>query len=209
MSPLHGEGRRFESVIEYQLDIINNRNRSSQLLSFIQYLNESIRSAQEGESEIVHHLTPTKFSKFHHMSHFGTKQAAREAIKNKDEYFDKHDEPHEIDHSKIYHHAARIKLGNVAHIKDDGENHEPQGTSHSLHAAGHITNAQREQHKKLGHGLTNKHVADTLRKNNIHTVAYTNTREHKGSTSYMITHPSQVRPIKQTGKHAKLNLTKD
>jgi hypothetical protein len=145
------------------------------MLSFIQYLNESIRSAQEGESEIVHHLTPTKFSKFHHMSHFGTKQAAREAIKGKDEYFDKHDEPHEIDHSKIYHHAARIKLGNVAHIKDDGENH----------------------------------VADTLRKNNIHTVAYTNTREHKGSTSYMITHPSQVRPIKQTGKHAKLNLTKD
>ena len=59
------------------------------MLSFIQYLNESIRSAQEGESEIVHHLTPTKFSKFHHMSHFGTKQAAREAIKNKDEYFDK------------------------------------------------------------------------------------------------------------------------
>ena len=178
------------------------------MLSFIQYLDESFRSAEEGESEIVHHLTPAKFSKFHPMSHFGTPPAARTVVKNKEEHFDKQGEPHDIDHSKIYHHAVRIKLGNVAHIEDDGENHTPEGMSRALHAAGHITDAQRSVHEKLDGRLTNKHVAATLRKNNIHTVAYKNAREDKGSTSYAITHHSQVRGVRVTGKHAKLNLTK-
>jgi len=179
------------------------------MLSFLQYLDESTRDAQEDESEIVHHLSPFKFKKFKPLSHFGTRQAAREIIKTRDEYFDEEGEPYDLDPSKIYHYAAKIKLGNIAEIEDDGEDHNPQTISYALHRAGHITDSQRNEHEKLGDELTNQHVVKALRENDIQTVSYKNAREDKGSTSYMITHPSQVRVIRQTGKYSKLNLDKE
>ena len=177
------------------------------MLNFKLFLESAEYKAKKGESEVVHHLTTSDFktNEFKPLSHFGTKEAARNVVKSKAEIMGK--EPENV---KAKHHAVRIKLGKVAWIKDQGDDHSPQSLSRVLHKAGHITKQQREKHASLGRKLTHGRIADDLRKNGIHTLAYKNRVEDRGSTSYMITHSSQVRHLKSTeaDKSAKVNWKK-
>ena len=173
--------------------------------SFLLFLESEEYRAKEGESEVVHHLTTKNFdpNSFRPLSHFGTKKAARDVIKNRVEL--ETDKP--IEKTKPKHHAVRLSLGNVVTVKDNGDYHSPAAFSKSLHKAGHLDAKQAAAHERLGHNLTNKRIASDLRKNGIHTIKYKNNIEDPGSTSYMITHPSQVRPLRSTkpGQTAKVN----
>ena len=177
--------------------------------TFQEHLEESTYHAKEDESEIVHHLTSHKFDKFRPLSHFGSKGASREVMGQKEYDYDKDDNEVPIDRKKLQHHVVRIKLGKVAHIDDHGgEHNSPSDLSHTLHGHGHITPEQHKNHLELAKQgkLTNDHIAKTLRSNGIHTLAYKNEVEDRGSTSYMITHHSQVRHLRTPGKNAKVNF---
>jgi hypothetical protein len=174
------------------------------MLSFKKFVEESKEyKAQEGESVVLHHLTPNRFNptEFHPLSHFGTATAARDLIRQRREFDDLGD-------ADVHHHAVRIKLGKVVHIPDSQGDHSPDELSHMLVRAGHITPEQHSEHMKLKKDLDYSHVAKSLRNNGIHTLSYENIYEDPGSTSYMITDKSQVRPLRSSKGAAKVNPNK-
>jgi hypothetical protein len=175
------------------------------MLSFKKFIEESKEyKAQEGESEVLHHLSPYKFAgtDFRPLSHFGTANASRDLVRNRKMSGDLGTG------DEVHHHAVRIKLGKVAHLPDFEGDHTPHDLNNMLLRAGHITQQQHQQNKVLKGDLTFKHVAKSLRKNGIHTLSYENVFEDPGSTSYMITHHSQVRPLRSSKGAARVNPNK-
>jgi len=162
--------------------------------SFFEYLLEKAEyQAQPDESEVVHHASDHDFTEFHPLSHFGTSNAARaRAVFN----IVTASRPKNL-------YTARIKLGKVAHIVDDGNDHTPEYILHGLHDAGHITS---NHYDKTFEKMKNtpsvegrkKIVLDTLKKRKINTIIYKNRIEDPGSNSYIITHPSQVRILSRS-----------
>jgi hypothetical protein len=164
------------------------------MLSFSEFLLEKAEyNAQEGESSVVHHASDQDFDQFRPLSHFGTANAARaRAVSNSSNA----SQPKNL-------YTARIKLGKVAHIVDNGDNHSPESILHGLHMAGHVTAAHYDKYydkmrSATSHADKTKIVLDVLKKRKINTIAYKNRVEDPGSRSYMITHPSQVRLIRKT-----------
>lgn len=159
---------------------------------------ESTYKAQDGESEIVHHVSPHNFNEFKPLSHFGSHEAARDIgrqIKSDTENFTQdgfgYKKPED---GKLKYYSARIKLGNVAHVSDTQEDHIP-AISHELHTNGHIS---KEDHEHIKGNPTKENLLHILKKNNINTISYNNEFEgNKPSKSYMITHHSQVRVLKK------------
>lgn len=158
--------------------------------SFREFLGENVAwRQQDGESEIVHHVTHNSFSKFLPFSHFGSHGAAR-AVGS--------DKRISNDDISMRHIAARIKLGNVAHIKDT-PHHDGHSIAKLLHDAGHFSDNDMRDFNQTG---LDRHefIKKRLKQKGINTLAYKNEYEDKGSTSYMITHPSQVRVLRKTKK---------
>lgn len=165
------------------------------LKSFMEYLLEKAEyRADDGESEVVHHSSDTDFSSFHPLSHFGSPAAARaRAVSSKNASAE---EPKHL-------YSARLKLGRTVSISDDGEDHKPASILHSLHKAGHIS-----AHHYLGYDDKmraasdeegrKKILLDILKKRKIDTIRYKNDVEDAGSTSYIITHPKQVRLLRKS-----------
>jgi hypothetical protein len=162
----------------------------------------------KNDSDVVYHSSPTNDTqRFHPLTHFGTQRAARARASEVRDL-----EGLDINH-EYHHYAVRLRLGNVAHIEDSAE-HSPLDILHGLHSAGHITKNEKNQAERdmerANNGTHPIHPHDhdvlmgLLKKKNIHTLSYTNHHEHRGSTSYMITDPKQVRILKH-GK-SKLNL---
>ena len=172
-------------------------------------------AAKEGESEVVHHYTKTDVNSFMPFSHFGTHQAARERAASM-----------EFDPGKSQVHSVRIKLGNTVHIPDLG-GHYPEEIASGLREHGHITDED-HQHLKTKFATFNQqlekptrddrswlhpeqqakasYLAHYLRnKKGIHTISYENDQEDEGSTSYMITHHSQVRKLRKSSS-PKINI---
>ena len=156
------------------------------------FLESAEYKAQDGESEIVHHVSPHDFNEFRPLSHFGTKHAARHrAIDMRDNYNTNSDENYK---HPMHYYSSRIKLGNVAQIDDESEHH-PHEIANSLLSNGHITD---EEHKHiLSDKEGTKPLLDILKKKNIHSLSYENGHEDAGSASYIITHPDQVRILKK------------
>jgi hypothetical protein len=183
------------------------------MISFKQFIEEDKRyKAQEGESEVLHHLSPNKFdpNDFRPLSHFGTAAASRDLIGQRRDFLAQYPDPNGgPNYDDVHHHAIRIKLGKVVHLPDvEGADHTPNVLSHLLHDEGHITPEQHKEHLNLKRDLKFDHIANTLRKNGIHTLSYTNTSEDPGSKSYMITDKSQVRPLRSSKGSAMINPSK-
>jgi hypothetical protein len=167
---------------------------------------ESTYKAQDGESEILHHVSPHNFNEFKPFSHFGSKATVRHFKNN---YL-------ENDTKTSY--SVRLKLGNIAHVEEDesGEHH-PINLINQLRLAGHITN---QEHNTLHNIYKNSlegnhkerrqksidhfdHLSKWLNNKGIHTISYNNVGEidshqtEKDRKSYIITHPSQVRILKK------------
>lgn len=161
--------------------------------SFKEFVYEAARwhIRHQNDSEVVHHATNADFDgNFRPFSHFGSSKAARAAS------VDKPSDQHHI-------YAARIRLGNVAHIPDTDGSHSPKSIVNLLHYAGHITDAERNDvHSKIAstedEDAKVAHVVNLLKKKNIDTLSYTNCIEDSGSRSYMITDPKQVRVLRKT-----------
>jgi hypothetical protein len=162
------------------------------MLSFLEYntLDESRYQPREGESEILHHVStsPKNFNIFRPMSHFGDADAAR--------HFGKYSyTPH--------HYAVRIKLGRVHELSDSsdspdfnnggGSNHNPQMIANILHHEGIMSF---EDYDNPKHTQSHAAIARYIRSRGIDTLKYKNNEE--GGTSYIITHPNQVRVLKQS-----------
>lgn len=163
------------------------------MLTFIQFITEKAEyKAQEGETSVVHHASDQDFTEFRPLSHFGTASAARARAVS----LGKTHEP-----KKLY--TARIRTGNVVRIGDDAENHTPASILHSLHKAGHVSighyiKMDDKMRAASSEGERTKLLTDFLKRRKINTITYKNRVEDPGSTSYIITHPSQVRLLRKT-----------
>ncbi len=164
------------------------------MLSFSEFLLEKAEyNAQEGESSVVHHASDQDFDQFRPLSHFGTANAARARAVSVGQ---SSKEPKNL-------YSARIRTGNVVRIGDDTENHTPASILHSLHKAGHVTvshyiKMDDKMRAASSEGERSKILTDFLKKRKINTIAYKNRVEDPGSTSYIITHPNQVRLLRKT-----------
>lgn len=164
------------------------------MLSFKDFINESLEYLPKtGESEVVHHSSDKSFPSFNPLSHFGTANAARARAVSSGQ------SPKDSKH--LY--SARLNLGNVVNMGDDGENHTPHGILHSLHKAGHITvNNYLNMRNKMSAAENDESRKDMLvkylKRRKIDTIRYKNRVEDPGSTSYIITHPKQVRILRKS-----------
>jgi hypothetical protein len=166
---------------------------------------------REGESDVVYHATQHDFDNFKPLSHFGTNRAARARVSTKWYRFPdgKKEAPHP--NSKFNTFAARLKLGNVVHL-DDLKHHTAKEYIDGLHKAGHLSDLEAKSHHNILWFKKNpeeqqQHVLGVLKEKGIDTIAYKNEYEHRGSQSYIITDPNQVRILHKT-KGSKLNVTK-
>ena len=152
-------------------------------------------SGTDGESEVVHHVTPHRFSEFNPLSHFGTKKAAgaRAFALATDYHYGK---PHaDAKYNAI---AARLKLGNVVDIADTGT-HTAKDIAHSLCRKRIISPDERDEVLDAGFDRESDAVLlAILKDHNINTLRYENEIEHPGSISYIITDPAQVRILKRS-----------
>lgn len=164
---------------------------------FVELLEAKEWKAQEGESEILHHVTDQNFDNFRPFSHFGDKHQARGVVARR---------------KNLIHHSVRLKLGNVAHLEHDDYDHTPHAIVDSLHDYGHITS---DDHSHILSQLgkesdwstrhtehSNVHrqfdtLSKFLNKKGIDTITYPNEGEGKGGLSYMITRPDQVRTLRK------------
>lgn len=164
------------------------------MLSFAEFLLERAEyRSQDGESDVVHHASSHDFDEFRPLSHFGTASAARARAVTPGS------DPREAKH--LY--SARIRTGNVVRIGDDSKNHTPSSLLHSLHKAGHISvnnyiKLDDKMRASSDDGERSKILLDHLKRRKINTISYKNTVEDPGSTSYIITHPKQVRILRKT-----------
>lgn len=167
------------------------------MLSFIQFINESSYQPREDEEDsiVVHHSSPNKFGKFRPISHFGTRNAARERAFNL-----KHTDGR-TDKDEMHGYTVRLKKGNTLHfqpMEDDDDEQTVHSLTDTLHKHGHINKDQRDDvHSKKNNIHAAKALGKHLNSNGIHTISYTNRNEDRGSTSYVATHPSQVRVLKR------------
>lgn len=147
---------------------------------------------RSGESEIVHHISKTDkdiSGHFYPLSHFGTANAVRAVATG----------VHESKPQRIY--SVRIKLGNVVHLNTDPGSHTAYEIVRLLHHERHITKREADelQDHMDGHADCDSALSHQLAvKHKINTISYTNGFEHPGSTSYIITHPSQVRVLRSS-----------
>lgn len=153
--------------------------------TFKRFIIEIVYKPEKHESELLYHISPHDIESFNHLSHFGTKIAARQR-------------GHEKGYTKLHQYTVRLKLGNVKNIDDTGSN-EPYDIVDSLYNNGHIS---KDEHANLRNTFDEyepethaKKLSLFLRKKNIHTLSYINDFEDRGKKSYIITHPSQVRII--------------
>lgn len=159
---------------------------------------ESKYQAQDEESELVHHVSSHEFSEFKPLSHFGSREVARDighAIYRDTKGFTQdgfgYKKPPD---GKLKYYSARIKLGNTVHISDVVEDYPP-AISGELHNHGHIS---KEDHDYVQKNPNKESLLHVLKKNNINTISYDNEFEgDKPSKSYIITHQSQVRILKK------------
>jgi len=194
------------------------------MLTFKQ-LNES-RDYQrkEGESKVLHHVTPVAFNKFKPMSHFGTANAARAVAADKFNMEKTNDlrmnRPiksltKKVNKTKFYSHSVRLKLGKVAHISDyEGSQHSPSRVvdlliKHKVLPIKATNSLLKKSHDHLNGGppLTHNHIAKALNAHGIDTLKYKNHYEDEGKMSYIITRPDQVRTLRKKSK-SNLNLKK-
>ena len=184
------------------------------MLTFRQLREKLEYRKQEGESHLLHHITPHEFDSFKPMSHFGTHDAARARAS----FLAKHELPSSSDSShekytgspeifnkrqketKFNIYSTRLKLGKVIDVPDIAED-RPSKLLDMLSKHKHIPHETVVEltKKSLGHGgLTHEHIAKALNKHGIDTLRYKNKWEDPGKTSYMITRPDQVRVLRKT-----------
>lgn len=161
--------------------------------SFLEHLFEKAEyAAQDGESAVVHHASPSDFDQFKPLSHFGTANAARARAVSVGQ------SPEEKKH--LY--SARLKLGKTVRIGDSLRNHKAMDIALSLHQAGHMNHkgytGMRDKMKTMEEPERQKHLVSYLKKRKIDTIQYRNGVEDPGSTSYIITHPKQVRLLRKS-----------
>ena len=159
--------------------------------------------ADDDESEVVHHVTPHKFSEFNPLSHFGTKKAAgARAFALATDY--EYGKPKKDNVFNAL--AARLRLGNVVDI-DDTNTHTAWDIAKSLCRRNIISKEDRDVVPKEPGPAADKILLNILKVYAIDTLRYTNDIEDPGSTSYIITDPSQVRILKRSN-NAKINFEK-
>ena len=159
--------------------------------------------ADDDESEVVHHVTPHKFSEFNPLSHFGTKKAAgARAFALATDY--EYGKPKKDNVFNAL--AARLRLGNVVDI-DDTNTHTAWDIAKSLCRKNIISKEDRDAVPKESGPEADKILLNILKVYAIDTLRYTNDIEDPGSTSYIITDPSQVRILKRSN-NAKINFEK-
>ena len=159
--------------------------------------------ADDDESEVVHHVTPHKFSEFNPLSHFGTKKAAgARAFALATDY--EYGKPKKDNVFNAL--AARLRLGNVVDI-DDTNTHTAWDIAKSLCRRNIISKEDRDAVPKESGPAADKILLNILKVYAIDTLRYTNDIEDPGSTSYIITDPSQVRILKRSN-NAKINFEK-
>lgn len=162
--------------------------------TFKEFLREKAEyGTQEGEGPVVHHASDQDFKEFRPLSHFGSADAARARAVT---IGSASSEPKHL-------YTARIRTGNVARIGDDAANHTPASILHSLHKAGHINvssyiKTDDKMRAASDEGERSKILLDVLKRKKINTIAYKNRVEDPGKTSYIITHPKQVRLLRKT-----------
>ena len=159
--------------------------------------------ADDDESEVVHHVTPHKFSEFNPLSHFGTKKAAgARAFALATDY--EYGKPKKDNVFNAL--ATRLRLGNVVDI-DDTNTHTAWDIAKSLCRRNIISKEDRDVVPKEPGPAADKILLNILKVYAIDTLRYTNDIEDPGSTSYIITDPSQVRILKRSN-NAKINFEK-
>jgi len=170
--------------------------------TFKQFMAESKLAARKGESELVHHTASASFNKFKPMAHLGTANAARaRAVTKLYGSYKNINNPHPVNH-----YVGRIKLGKTMTIQDTGADHE-YDILDALVRKKHAKQSHVDNFKKKNFGYKDypARVAKFVRSKGVHTIKYKNEYEDPGSTSYIITHPKQVRLIRKK-KNALINL---
>jgi len=152
------------------------------------YFFESSYNKLDGESEVLHHVTPYRFKFFKPLSHFGSPTAARQIGLERKSY---------TNHKNFYYHTARINLGNVVHIHDNGDS-QAHDLADMLHHGGYFNDQEHNEVTRHEYGSKKSANAllDNLKRKNIHTLSYDNQWEDHGHKSYIITHPNQVRVLR-------------
>lgn len=153
--------------------------------------------AEDGEHpDLLYHFSRNPEIKgFHPLSHFGTKAASRQIANGYDDHPTK--SVFKREGRSIY--ANRIKLGNTFRTEDIMGHSAEELSRHLYHKGlfnrseyhGVLSNIQDEEHDHK----KNEVLAHAIRSKGVDTLWYKNKKEDPGSTSYMITHPSQVRTV--------------
>lgn len=165
--------------------------------SFILFL-ESSFAARDGEHpNVFHHISGPdvnaprqQISNFRPMSHFGDDRTARNVADLVSTRAGGGYEP------RIHRYSVRLKTGRIHDLPDD---HDQGNQDHSPYS---IATALRDQGvlrpEEVNDKTTRSHasIARLIRSKGIDTLRYKNNLE--GGTSYIITHPKQVRILSQT-----------
>lgn len=171
----------FGQFVKFKKRIINEKLRV--------ILESKEQQAQPGESQVLHHAASGTIKDFHALSHFGTAVAARTRA---------------AFNGAGTAYSVRLKLGNVVHIPHDSGEHSHEEITDALLKHNHISKEEQtnlhNSYKDKNYNDKTKILSKHLISKGINTVSYKNEMEDDGSTSYIITHPSQVRILKHGTK---------
>ena len=166
---------------------------------------ESSFAAREGEHpDVFHHISERPgIREFRPMSHFGEPGTVRNMPRVIDDRADGSGSP------RIHHYAVRLKTGRIHDLPDDhdqgNEEHSPYSIAKALQSQGVLTP---EEANNRNNTRSHAAIARLIRSKGINTLRYKNNLE--GGTSYIITHPNQVRILQQTrpGRAATVNTSR-
>ena len=172
---------------------------------------ESSFAAREGEHpDVFHHISGPdvnaprqQIKNFRPMSHFGEPGTVRNMKRVVDDRAGDEYNP------RIRHYAVRLKTGTIHDLPDDhdqgNEEHSPYSIAKALQSQGVLTH---EETNNRNNTRSHAAIARLIRSKGINTLRYKNNLE--GGTSYIITHPNQVRILKQTrpGREATVNTSR-
>jgi thioredoxin reductase (NADPH) len=161
---------------------------------------EGRNAPEKGEGRLLWHgsKSPEPVEKFHSLSHFGTKNQVRQ----------------------VHGRSGKVKSFNAVRIKhgksfntNDIRDHDPESLLHHLHTKGMFSKGEYDTHwnkikdirsksKRVYHHPKNtvdqnEYLASKIKEKGFDTIRYKNRYEDKGKTSYIITHPDQVRTLKK------------
>lgn len=129
---------------------------------------------------MIYHSSPYKFETFRAMSHFGTLQAALHRISAY------------VEQDEHYMYVCEPNFGNCRVIEDFGN--ETEWLHSDLYQQKVISKSEYNYLKTIPDFITRAEMlAEILNHNGIDSLKYINCEEDKGSWSYIMTRPDQIK----------------